>query len=1076
MDSNNNESEKLLDNEIALEDRLKPLSNEEVDAASPHCERYISCWREGAPVLTSEEYQTGHDEEIANCFAAIIAAEAPIEETWLCNRVRETFGIARSGKHVQARSEAILKKVPHKTTRWNGKRFIWRKDQDPDSYRVYRTNSDRDSDRIAFQEIANAVLDVLSSGIPEDEEQLIRDVAERFGYQRVASRIRETFGKAIKDMVKKGLIARGDDGMIALSQPQGSDSAECESAAGETAAGESAACESAAGATATGETATCDVSKYLPIDEPSSVLVSVCGGTVAIPDTYQRLPRGKNDPEQLTGFSRHTDNADIFVWVSPLDKSIEIPFASAESIADTVRSRLRDTQAIIEAGSDVTSAGRRYSYAIWKSLRKPSGVQYDLVFQVEQQGGIAHVHGFFSEAGTTGVRDTTIFGVRANELGDTQKAFEGWMHDPYDPSLTEGLRMNLAEKREFDALFPAHPLSEARRLLAFMVENDAGPAGFAGQPKPYIPDNHKVKPGAVPKQKLASNTQGFEEPENLSDSEQDPVDFKCPACGAPIHFETWTLLNAQKNPELAQRLIQGKLSEFTCPSCGYTTSLAHPCLYLDPEHNVFIYSVIDERMAKKAAEMFAEQPEGRRYRIVTSRLQLQEKAAIFMAGLDDRPMEILKTALTGHAKLQGLVAEGEECEAYFTGIDDGGELLFSIEIGDHSFTSSIDMGGYELFTSDLAESSMADDDPLYVDRAWAYRAIDAIEAKSSDPSPRHQIRYFFEHRLLPQMFFENKGGFVNAVLGDKDLLFKAIDVIFQDKELDNPYSPNQFRASAETIADDISVLKIKYPEPEEEPLCYCSFLFFDAKFEKQGFYCLERGGDLSGDGIPFICSWSEDGVHRNHGTCLLDEREALLMCADIYMGKKTTSKEKSKKGPQMCSTPGCGNPAAYKTRSKPAYCADCIERIAAEADLVLEEPMVKPNDFIMTTCKKCGGRAHYRFNYILEKHDIGERVCRRCYWESWYQDARDQFGASQGHGNLMSEKGAKWLANQFEYDLLDLVQGAIPGEELYHVRCQACGRVTYERFCDMAWRCSCSRKQKGAPKDADKLLRQALDM
>ena len=76
----------------------------------------------------------------------------------------------------------------------------------------------------------------------------------------------------------------------------------------------------------------------------------------------------------------------------------------------------------------------------------------------------------------------------------------------------------------------------------------------------------------------------------------------------------------------------------------------------------------------------------------------------------------------------------------------------------------------------------------------------------------------------------------------------------------------------------------------------------------------------------------------------------------------------------------------------------------------------------------------------------------------------------------MSEKGAKWLANQFGYDLIELVQGAIPGEELYHVKCQACGRVTYERFGDMAWCCSCSRKQKGSPKDADKLLRQALDM
>ena len=32
--------------------------------------------------------------------------------------------------------------------------------------------------------------------------------------------------------------------------------------------------------------------------------------------------------------------------------------------------------------------------------------------------------------------------------------------------------------------------------------------------------------------------------------------------------------------------------------------------------------------------------------------------------------------------------------------------------------------------------------------------------------------------------------------------------------------------------------------------------------------------------------------------------------------------------PKTCATPGCGNPAAYRTRSKLAYCSDCIQRIA----------------------------------------------------------------------------------------------------------------------------------------------------
>ena len=1065
-----------------------------IDASGPHREPYITCSREGAPVLTPEEYQTGHDDEIAGCFAAIIQAEAPIEEAWLCNRVRETFGIGRSGKHVQARSEEVLKKVAHRTTRWNGKRFIWKKDQDPDSYTAYRPNAERDSDRIAFQEIANVVLDALSTGFPKNEDTLIRDIANAFGYQRVASRIRETFAKAIKDMLKKGLVVRDGDGLLSSSKPEGfvfasgveltdggrvtegfymgdPDTAiasvslekleqvigfyiaaqekrpvgfflempctadeeddlrendegplhygvyysepldydvaiglmhryrdvllnsglitfgffcnETESQitidkykvvttlgldlntverafslAGVPKAKPVTAWDTISEKTPgknfkvevngktiddylpqmkrdfgleldryereEGDAVRTDPGKPSPVEGSRPVMVPICNGSVAIPDAYRPLPRKPDDPEWITGFALHTANADIFAAVHPLDEDIELPYSSPEEIAESVRKRLPEGHVIVEAGSGTTAAGKRYAYCITKQLRDPSGVQYNLVFQIEQEGGPSNVRGFFNEVGTTGVRDAIVLELLSREAGSMQDAFKDWARDPYDPSLTEGFLRNRSEDREYDAMFPAHPLSEARRLISFMVDNDGGSSESNGKPGPYIPAAHeeygllpyrrehggevfsypaeldyiderivelegdaetgerkvKVHPfhvdsydayysmlgdlakkyepidaelseeigliigviksmnvkeewsvvryvgdqfegdpladthdltkgrcyywpcskahpvyegvidneettsylypcdpnsweivedptgmaaralagdadtvdqwrvelssdpdsfearmtelGMVPKRKSAPSIQEFEEQEDLSDSEQDPVDFNCPGCGAPIHFEAWTLLNAQKNPEAAQRLIKGKLSEFTCPSCGYTSSLAHPCLYLDPEHNVFIYSVLDNRMAGMAEEMFAEQPEGRRCRIVTSRLQLQDKAAIFMAGLDDRPMEILKTGLTGQAKLQGLVAEDEECVAYFTGIGEDSELVFDIEIGDSSFISSIDMGGYELFASDLARSSMADDEPLYVDREWAYKAIDAFEAEGID--------------------------------------------------------------------------------------------------------------------------------------------------------------------------------------------------------------------------------------------------------------------------------------------------------------------------------------------------------
>ena len=39
-------------------------------------------------------------------------------------------------------------------------------------------------------------------------------------------------------------------------------------------------------------------------------------------------------------------------------------------------------------------------------------------------------------------------------------------------------------------------------------------------------------------------------------------------------------------------------------------------------------------------------------------------------------------------------------------------------------------------------------------------------------------------------------------------------------------------------------------------------------------------------------------------------------------------------------------------------------------------------------CSRAAGAvvAHYRLAYILEKTELGEPVCRACFWPGWYDD------------------------------------------------------------------------------------------
>ena len=146
---------------------------------------------------------------------------------------------------------------------------------------------------------------------------------------------------------------------------------------------------------------------------------------------------------------------------------------------------------------------------------------------------------------------------------------------------------------------------------------------------------------------------------------------------------------------------------------------------------------------------------------------------------------------------------------------------------------------------------------------------------------RHGVRYVFEHRILPQWFYEDKEQFVGLLLHDKNVLFRVINNIFEKEEVSNPYTEDDFGVIASKVTEDVLMIKITFPAPEEEPLCYCSYLFFDHDFEKINYFCIEKGNEY-GENYPFVCSWDEDG-HSNYGNCTFEEHNDFLRCADLYM-------------------------------------------------------------------------------------------------------------------------------------------------------------------------------------------------
>ena len=141
-------------------------------------------------------------------------------------------------------------------------------------------------------------------------------------------------------------------------------------------------------------------------------------------------------------------------------------------------------------------------------------------------------------------------------------------------------------------------------------------------------------------------------------SEREIQRIKCPKCGSEHDFEIWTRVNTDLDPVLKDKVRNGQLFRTVCPSCGQQIDVVYPCLYHEMENRIMIYYAPGEKAMQDALAAFDEgldiagkekgfDPAGKGYRnrVVGSLYDLQEKIAIFEAGLDDRVIEICKVLI-----------------------------------------------------------------------------------------------------------------------------------------------------------------------------------------------------------------------------------------------------------------------------------------------------------------------------------------------------------------------------------------------------------------------------------------------
>ena len=156
----------------------------------------------------------------------------------------------------------------------------------------------------------------------------------------------------------------------------------------------------------------------------------------------------------------------------------------------------------------------------------------------------------------------------------------------------------------------------------------------------------------------------------------------CPECNLEQEFTVYNSVNVTLNPDYKEDLINGELTVFTCDACGHQIEIVYPILNHDMENQLMIYLDPDGQLDLNGIEnkqfMFGTLlDESYRYRIVSTREELVEKIYIFEAGLDDKPIEMLK-----HYIRETHLGNGDDSDKtilYYGGrgvFEDEGEVIF----------------------------------------------------------------------------------------------------------------------------------------------------------------------------------------------------------------------------------------------------------------------------------------------------------------------------------------------------------------------------------------------------------------
>ena len=112
----------------------------------------------------------------------------------------------------------------------------------------------------------------------------------------------------------------------------------------------------------------------------------------------------------------------------------------------------------------------------------------------------------------------------------------------------------------------------------------------------------------------------------------------CPMCGELGKAEIYTSVNVARHKSYREKVLDGELFSWTCPSCAYNARLTYPILYNDMKNRFMVYLIPKIERFQLCDKELEEKYSNLRNiskRVVSDFNSFKEKIFIFESRLDD---------------------------------------------------------------------------------------------------------------------------------------------------------------------------------------------------------------------------------------------------------------------------------------------------------------------------------------------------------------------------------------------------------------------------------------------------------